>query len=30
MLDASADYIAVFRPDGEVLYVNVDLRPAPC
>lgn len=22
MLDASTDYVAVFRPDGEILYVN--------
>ena len=26
MLDATSDYVAVFRPDGEILYVNAATR----
>ncbi len=26
MLDATSDYVAVFRPDGEILYVNRSTR----
>ncbi len=28
MLDATADYVAVFRPSGEILYVNQSTRRA--